>query len=124
MAHKILLAEDNKVFLKLLIHDLKSQGFETLGLSTGDEVIETFQSFKPDLVVLDGLLPGKNGFDLAREIRSLPDGAKIPIILMTGVYKEIEFYKYSKEIGIDVHYDKTKFDKNEFVKMVKDLISA
>lgn len=124
MAQKILLAEDNKVFLKLLEHDLKSQGFETLGLSTGDEVVETFQSFKPDLVVLDGLLPGKNGFDLAREIRSLPDGAKIPIILLTGVYKEIEYYKYSKEIGIDVHYDKTKFDKDEFVKIVKDLIST
>jgi DNA-binding response OmpR family regulator len=124
MAHKILLAEDNKMFLKLLLHDLTSQGYEALGLSTGDEVIETFQSFKPDLVILDGLLPGKNGFDLAREIRSLPDGASIPIILLTGVYKEIEYYKYSKEIGIDLHYDKTKFDKVEFLEKVKGLVSG
>ena len=37
----------------------------------------------------------KNGFEVAKEIRALPEGKNVPIILLTGVYKESEFYKYS-----------------------------
>ena len=122
MSQKVLIAEDNKMFLKLLLHDLGKQGYDTLGISKGDEVVQSFQTFKPHLVILDGLLPGKNGFELAKDIRSLPDGKSIPIILLTGVYKEAEFYKYSQEIGIDLHYDKTKFDKNDFIEKVRSLL--
>jgi len=122
MLKKILVAEDNKMFLKLLLHDLQKQGYDTLGISKGDEVIPTFKTYKPNLVILDGLLPGKNGFELAQDIRSLPGGDSIPIILLTGVYKEAEFYKYSQEIGIDIHYDKTNFDKDDFIEKVKALL--
>ena len=122
MSQKILIAEDNKMFLKLLLHDLQKQGYDTLGLSKGDEIVPSFKTFKPDLVILDGLLPGKNGFELAKDIRSLPGGESIPLILLTGVYKEAEFYKYSQEIGIDLHYDKTKFDKDDFIEKVKSLL--
>jgi len=122
MSKKILIAEDNKMFLKLLLHDLQKQGYDTLGISKGDEVIPSFRNYKPNLVILDGLLPGKNGFELAKEIKSLPDGDSIPIILLTGVYKETEYYKYSQEIGIDIHYDKTKFNKDDFIEKVKSLL--
>jgi len=122
MPQKILIAEDNKMFLKLLLHDLQKQGYDTLGLSSGDEVVSSFKTYKPNLIILDGLLPGRNGFELAQEIRSLPDGGSIPIVLLTGVYKETEFYKYSQEIGIDLHYDKTKFDKDDFIEKVKTLL--
>ena len=120
---KILLAEDNETFLKLLIFDLKGQGYEVLGLTKGDEVMETFGNFVPDLVILDGLLPGKDGFEIAKELRAEPKGKDIPIILLTGVYKETEFYKYSKEIGIDLHYDKSNFNGKEFLAEVKKLLA-
>lgn len=120
---KILVAEDDATFMKLLLFKLKTAGYETMGVSRGDEVLTAFEAFSPDLVILDGLLPVINGFDLAKKIRALPTGGEIPIVLLTGVYKEAEFYKYAKEIGINLHYDKSTFKDTEFLEEIKKLFS-
>ncbi|MBN1573894.1 MAG: response regulator [Deltaproteobacteria bacterium] len=120
---KILIAEDNESFLKLVLHTLGKQGYETKDCSRGDEVMAAFEEFSPDLVVLDGLLPGKDGFELAKEIRALKTGKDIPIVMLTGVYKEADFHKYSEEIGIDLHYDKSNFDGKEFALEIKRLLA-
>jgi CheY-like chemotaxis protein len=119
---KILVAEDNVPFQKLLLFRLKAAGFETLGLSRGDEVMKAFQEFKPDLIIFDGLLPVVNGFELTEQIRALPSGKTIPIVLLTGVYKEAEFSRYAKEIGINLYYDKSTFKDTEFVAEIKKLL--
>jgi two-component system response regulator BaeR len=120
---KILVAEDDPSFQKLLLYKLKTAGYETRGVARGDEVIMAFGEFKPDLVILDGLLPAVNGFDLAKEIRSLPSGKAIPIVLLTGVYKETEYFKYAKEIGVNLHYDKSTFKDVEFLGEIQKLLS-
>ena len=120
---KILVAEDDVTFQKLLLFRLKAAGFETLGLSRGDEVMKAFHEFKPDLIIFDGLLPVVNGFELTEQIRALPSGKTIPIVLLTGVYKEPEFYRYAKEIGINLHYDKSTFKDTEFVAEIKKLLA-
>ncbi len=121
---KILVAEDDISFQKLLLFKLKTAGYETLAVSRGDEVVKAFGEFKPDLVILDGLLPVINGFDIAKEIRSMPSGKTIPIVLLTGVYKETEYYKYAKEIGVNLHYDKSTFKDVEFLEEVRKLLSS
>ncbi len=123
-AKKILLAEDNESFLKLVLHTLGKQGYETESCIRGDEVMAVFETFAPDLVILDGLLPGKDGFELAKEIRALQSGKDIPIVMLTGVYKEPDFHKYSKEIGINLHYDKSNFDGKEFIVKMKKLLGG
>lgn len=120
---KILIAEDNASFMKLLLLKLKQEGYETKGVSRGDEAIDVFDDFGPDLLILDGLLPGKNGFEVAEDIRKRSSGKKIPIVLLTGVYKESEFYKFSKEIGVNLFYDKSKFSDKEFLEEIKKLLS-
>ncbi len=122
-AKKILVAEDDAIFQKLLLFKLKATGYETLGLSRGDEVMKAFEEFKPDLIIFDGLLPVVNGFELAKQIRALPSGKTIPIVLLTGVYKEPEFFRYAKEIGINLHYDKSTFKDTEFLAEIKKLLS-
>jgi two-component system response regulator MtrA len=119
---KILVAEDDAIFKKLLLFKLKAAGYETLGLSRGDEVMGAFEEFKPDLIILDGLLPAINGFELTEKIRALPSGKTVPIVLLTGVYKEAEFYRYAKEIGINLHYDKSSFKDAEFLAQIKKLL--
>lgn len=119
---KILVAEDDAIFMKLLLFKLKAAGFETLGLSRGDEVMKAFEEFKPDLIIFDGLLPAVNGFELTEKIRALPSGKTIPIVLLTGVYKEAEFYRYAKEIGINLHYEKSSFKDTEFLTEIKRLL--
>jgi len=120
---KILVAEDSESFLKLLVYWLKSDGYETITVLRGDKAVDAFIENKPDLVILDGLLPMKNGFDVAKEIRALPEGKDVPIILLTGVYKESEFYKYSQQIGVNLHYDKSSFNEKEFLPQVKKLLT-
>jgi DNA-binding response OmpR family regulator len=120
---KILVAEDSESFLKLLIYWLKTEGYETVSVLRGDKAIEAFTEHKPDLVILDGLLPMKNGFEVAKEIRALPEGKDVPIILLTGVYKESEFYKYSQQIGVNLHYDKSSFNEKDFLPQVKKLLT-
>lgn len=120
---KILIAEDNDSFRKLVLHTLGRQGYEVKDCSRGDEVMDAYESFSPDLVILDGLMPGRDGFELAREIRGRKSGKDIPIVMLTGVYKEADFHKYSEEIGIDLHYDKSKFDGMEFAMKVKRLLA-
>jgi CheY-like chemotaxis protein len=121
-AKKILIAEDDATFLKLLNFKLKAAGFETMGIERGDEVIAAFEKYNPDLVILDGLLPVTNGFELAKQIRSMPVGKDIPLVLLTGVYKEPEFFKHAKEIGVNLHYDKSTFNDAEFIGEVKKLL--
>ncbi len=120
---KILIAEDNESFLKLVLHTLSKQGYEVKDCSRGDEVMSAYETFSPDLVILDGLLPGKDGFELAKEIRGQKSGEDIPIVMLTGVYKEADFHKYSEEIGIDLHYDKSKFDGRKFTIEIKRLLA-
>ena len=121
---KILVAEDSESFLKLLVYWLKSEGYETVTVLRGDKVLEAFTEQKPDLVILDGLLPMKNGFEAAKEIRELPSGKNVPIVLLTGVYKESEYYKYSQQIGVNLHYDKSSFKEKEFLAEVKKLLTT
>ena len=123
-SNKILIAEDDATFLKLLAFKLKGAGYETMGIERGDEVIAAFEKYNPDLVILDGLLPVTNGFELAKQIRTIPSGKSIPIVLLTGVYKEPEFFKHAKEIGINLHYDKSTFKDAEFIGEIKKLLSS
>jgi DNA-binding response OmpR family regulator len=123
-AKKILIAEDNEAFLKLVLHTLRKEGYETKGCSRGDEVLAVYEVFNPDLIILDGLLPGKDGFELAKEIRELESGKDIPIVMLTGVYKEPDFYKYSEKIGINLHYDKSNFKGQEFLEKIGKLLGG
>lgn len=121
---KILIAEDNEAFLKLVLHTLQKQGYETRECSRGDEVLTVFEVFNPDLIILDGLLPGKDGFEIAKEIRRMQSGKDIPIVMLTGVYKEPDFHKYSEKIGINLHYDKSNFNGKEFLVEIERLLGG
>ncbi len=71
----------------MLADALKKQGFEVTVERDGDWGVQTFEKKSFDAVILDLLLPALNGYDVARHMRSLPKGQRIPIIIMSGVYK-------------------------------------
>ena len=94
MAKKILLADDSPVIQTLSKKILQGQGYEFKGIKTGTKVLSEIESGEYDLIILDIILPGANGMDLAHEIRGLKDDkqANIPIIAISGNYKN-----YSQE---------------------------
>lgn len=82
---KILVADDSKTTLALLGESIKKLGHEFLPASGGQEALDIFQREHPDLVILDVLMEGVNGFECAKRIRRINVSDWIPIIFLSGV---------------------------------------
>jgi len=81
----ILIVDDDKLMRSVLQDSLKSAGFEVTSVADGDSAIHSIASVKPDLVLLDMIMPGKDGCETCREIRTLPGGAYLPVLMITGM---------------------------------------
>jgi len=78
---RVLLIEDDEITVKTLGRFLEKQGFSVEHEARGDRAVERILAAQPDVVVLDGMLPGKDGFDVCREVRSRYRG---PILMLTA----------------------------------------
>ena len=81
MAPKILVVDDDPAINEMLTIVLEAEGFQTSSVTDGAEVVQTFRSFGPDLILLDLMLPGMNGIDICREIRK---ESAVPIVMLTA----------------------------------------
>jgi len=84
MAKKILIIEDDPGSRRLTEFTLKREGYEVLTAGNGLEGLNKINRDQPDLVVLDVMLPGIDGYEIARRIRSQPETAKLPILMLSG----------------------------------------
>jgi diguanylate cyclase (GGDEF)-like protein/PAS domain S-box-containing protein len=81
----LILIVDDDQFMRVTIQEvLKSAGFKTAAAPDGTSAISNFFFARPDMVLLDLSMPGKDGFMTCQEIRSLPEGKFVPIIIVTG----------------------------------------
>jgi two-component system, OmpR family, response regulator MtrA len=78
---KILVVDDDRALAEMLTIVLRAEGFDTAVASTGTAAIEVFHSYQPDLVLLDVMLPGMNGIDVAKLIRA---ESGVPIVMLTA----------------------------------------
>lgn len=81
---KILIIDDNSAWRYLVIHELQKAGYTTFSASNGIEGIDTARQNKPDLILLDILMPGIDGFEVCRIIKKDPLLKDIPIIFITA----------------------------------------
>ena len=94
---KILLIEDDTDLFSLLQYNLEKEGFLLTGLQTGRGAIELCRKVRPDLILLDIMLPDSDGLDICKGIRNDPDLAAIPIIFLTARASETD-----RIIGLEV----------------------
>lgn len=92
-----MIVEDNPEIRNFIKLYLRNDGYETVEVDQGDLVLEVFQEQKPDLVILDILLPGLDGIEVCREIRKI---SIVPIIILSNKIEEID-----KIIGLTVGAD-------------------
>jgi len=83
MAGKILLIDDNQVILELLQRKLAREGYQVIACRESVGAVELCREEKPDLVILDILMPGKTGWEIMEELRADPGTESIPIIIST-----------------------------------------
>jgi two-component system alkaline phosphatase synthesis response regulator PhoP len=100
MGHKILVIEDDPATSRLVEYSLRHQGYEVVKASNGLEGIRMARSEAPDLVILDVMLPGLDGFEICHRLRSDAATARLPILMFSAKAQEID-----KTTGLKVGAD-------------------
>ncbi len=131
---KILLVEDNQFLLTLLKNRLEKEKFEVLFAQNGYDALEILRKEKPDLILLDIILPGKQegdtflpgktGFEVLEEMRSDPqltDKRDIPVIVISNLGQESDVDR-GKELGVVDYFVKARVSIDDLVGKVKTFI--
>ncbi|MCK4838569.1 MAG: response regulator [Desulfobulbaceae bacterium] len=114
---KILIVEDEQKLAELLKDYLAQSGFSTTVLDNGLEVVANVRENRPDLILLDLMLPGRDGMDICKEIRTF---SNLPIIMVTAKVEEIDRL-LGLELGADDYICKP-FSPREVVARVKAVL--
>jgi DNA-binding response OmpR family regulator len=114
----ILVVDDEPTLIEAIRYNLKAQGFNVLTAGDADEALQLFRSQRPDLIVLDVMLPSGSGFDICRLIRQ--QGERVPILMLTARIAESDRVQ-GLEIGADDYVVKP-FGMRELVARIKALL--
>lgn len=114
MSRKILIVDDEKAIVDILNHNLKREGYETVVAYDGEEAISLYEKEKPDLVLLDVMLPKMDGFSVCKNIRQ---STNIPILMVTAK-EDIVDKVIGLELGADDYITKP-FSVREVIARVK-----
>ncbi|MUV37917.1 Nisin biosynthesis regulatory protein NisR [Lentibacillus sp. JNUCC-1] len=114
MAYKVLVVDDERPIADILQFNLEKEGYDVVCAYDGDEAIELAEAEKPDLILLDIMLPNKDGNEVCREIRKTQS---MPIIMLTAKDSEIDKV-LGLELGADDYVTKP-FSNRELIARVK-----
>jgi two-component system cell cycle response regulator DivK len=118
----ILIVEDNEKNMKLARDILKAKGYDTLEAVTGEEGVRLAKEGKPDLVLMDIQLPGINGIEAFKRIRSDPATARIPVVALTASVTPTDRSEINAA-GFDAFIGKP-INLKEFVETVRRLVAG
>jgi len=115
---KVLLIEDDLALLKIYSNKLKANDFLVTVATTGKEGMHKVVTDKPDIVLLDIILPEKDGFMVLESIKKNPETRDIPVVIMSNLGQEADI-KRGKELGAEDYLVKSNISLVDFVKKVK-----
>ena len=122
MTHKVLIADDEPNILISLEFLMKREGHQVLVARDGDEALATIVRERPDLVLLDVMMPGKNGFDVCAAARADESLAAMKIVLLTAKGRDTDIAK-GLALGADAYMTKP-FSTKELAARVRELLGA
>ena len=121
---KVLLVEDDQFLASLLRNRLLREQFEVVSAEDGAKALEVLKTTKPDLMLLDIILPGKSGFEVLEELRADPrfQGKNaFPVIIISNLGQESDLDR-SRELGAVDYFVKARSSIDEIAKRVKEVI--
>ena len=121
MAKKILIIEDEELLYNLLKRKLISEGYDAFVCEDGQKGMDFMKKEIPDLVLLDIVMPNKNGFQVMEEMQKDNRLKNVPIIIISNSGQPVEIDK-AKELGAKDWLVKTEFEPLEVIKKVKKQI--
>jgi|SRR3989344_617637 len=123
MAKKILLIEDEDILIGLLQKKLAKEGYEIKLARDGRAGMDMMRKNKPDLILLDIVMPRMGGLEVMEEMRNDKELKNIPIIIISNSGQPVELDK-AKALGVKDWLIKTEFDLQEVVEKVKKQIGV
>ena len=104
---RILLVEDDDSLASVYVARLQAEGFDVRRVANGEEALATALSYKPDLALLDVMMPKVSGFDVLDIIRNTPETANLKIIMLTALSQESDLER-AKQLGVDEYLIKSQ----------------
>lgn len=114
----VLIIEDDKFFRDLLTNKLKEAGFNPLPAQDGGEAFNLLKAVKPDLIVLDLVLPGLSGMEILEALRKEEKTEGVPVIVLSNLSEPEEMDK-AKALGVVDFLVKVNFTPEEIVERIK-----
>jgi len=121
MAKKILIIEDDKFLRELISQKLLKEGYDIAEAVDGEKGIKSVKDEKPDLVLLDLILPGIDGFEVLSRIKSDPLLAQTPVIILSNLGQKDDIDRGLK-IGATDYMIKAHFTPAEIIEKIKKIL--
>lgn len=118
---KILLIEDEKILAEMYREKFSQAGFNVFLAFEGKEGLKLAKKEKPDLIVLDILLPDENGIIFLEWLRKEPEIASIPVVAFSN-YDEPETRREAAKLGVKDYLIKTNYTPQEIIEKIKDYL--
>jgi DNA-binding response OmpR family regulator len=115
---KILIIEDDRALQSALIEILLQEGYETMSAFDGEEGLKRTEEEKPDLILLDLVLPKKDGYEVLTELQSSPN-KNIPVLILTNL-EEIDNVQKALDLGAKTFMNKSDFSIKDIVRKIKE----
>lgn len=120
---QILLVEDDQFLSTLLKNRLQKESFDVLLAKNGDEALVILEKNKPDLVLMDIILPGRSGFEAMEAIISDPRYGKAPVMIISNLGQESDIAK-GKQLGAVDYFVKAQTPIDEMIKKIKEYLKS
>lgn len=121
MSKKVLIVDDEPNIVLSVEFLMQREGHEVMTASDGQEATELLATARPDLMILDVMMPRKNGFEVCAEVRADPELSGMPILMLTAKGREAEMKK-GISLGADAYITKP-FSTHDLVAKVHELLN-
>jgi len=115
---KILLVEDDETLAKVYKSRLDIEGFETQAVYNGEEALSAAMKFKPDLILLDAMMPKISGFDVLDILRNTPETSQIRVIMLTALSQPKDKER-AESLGVNDYLVKSQVVIGDVIERVK-----
>ncbi len=122
MGKKILLADDSLTIQKVVELTLAGTDYELTCVSNGQKALESLRHRRPDLILADVVMPEKNGYEVCEAVKSDPDTAGIPVLLLSGTFEPFDRERADR-VGADRVVSKP-FDAQQLLDQIENLLSG
>jgi len=117
---KVLVVDDEVYILHILDFSLGAEGYEVITAADGEQALEKAISEKPDLIILDIMMPKMDGYETCEKIKKLPETKHIPVLLLTAKGRDIDRQR-GFDSGADDYITKP-FSPNKLISRVQEIL--